>query len=224
MKLVQNGQLHHPDGSPVENSPQGIKDFIVNTVGGDPGGSAWSRMPVDNQDRPGIFNAIDINQQQCPYDPTSSSLQPRAASNQACVTGPGPIPPTKPLEIQPVSCHDPSNFKGHNDISESAVSFDGEITCTNWINDKIGPNDSPLSNTIKTSGTNYEFGIEWIKDCVTTVSTESVWSPLGPDADAKDQCDSIFYNCWKNCRYLAYRQGVRHDKSANPHFQALTLA
>lgn len=213
IRLVQTGQLNHPNGGPVQNSPQGIKDFIVNQANGDPAGSAWSRMQVENQDQPGIFNAIDINQRQCPYNPNEDKLPARADSTASCITGPGstllvlptsakpapPHAPTQTLQIKPVVCHDASNFKGHGDIAGSAVSYDGGYTCENWFLKDIGPNQS-LSRTIKTSGVNYEFDVEWIAGCFTTVSTQSVWSPLGPNAEAKDQCTDIFYNCWKNCK------------------------
>ena len=194
-------------------------------------------MQVNNQDRPGIFNAIDINQPQCAYDPDDSNLQRRANSTASCITGPGsptsiqstsiksttaPIP-TQPLQVQPVVCHRASNFPGHGDVAKSAVGYDAYTTCEDWLLEEIGPFDAPLSKTITTSGINYEFDVEWVAGCVTTVSTESVWSPLGPNADSKDQCGRIFYDCWKNCKFLTTREDVRDEMLAKKNVpQAIT--
>ena len=209
-------------------------------------------MQVNNQDRPGIFNAIDINQPQCAYDPDDSNLQRRANSTAPCITGPGsptsvqstsaqstsaqstsaqstsaqstsiksttaPIP-TQALQIEPVVCHDASNFPGHGDVRGSAVIYEAYKACKDWLLEEIGPFDAPLSKTMTYSGINYEFDVEWVAGCVTTASTENVWSPLGPNADIEDQCASVFYDCWTKCKFLTTREDVRDEILAKKTF------
>ncbi|KAK3716671.1 hypothetical protein LTR37_006301 [Vermiconidia calcicola] len=214
IRLAKEGKLKHPDGSPVENSPQGIKDFIVNGRNGNPAGSAWSRWAAQGQERPGTFNAIDVSEPQCPYRPGGSALLRRQDSAASCIAGSGSptsvqstsirstteATPTQSLEIQPVVCHDESDFTGHGDIAESAVSLNALLTCGEWIDEDLDPIENwHLSRTVKTNEINYQFDVEWLAGCVTTVSSQSPYSPLGPDADSEDQCTSILYDCWKNC-------------------------
>ncbi|KAK3720790.1 hypothetical protein LTR37_003453 [Vermiconidia calcicola] len=214
IRLAKEGNLKHPDGSPVENSPQGIKDFIVNGRNGNPAGSAWSRMIAQGQERPGIFNAVDVSEPQCRYRPSGSDVQRRQDSAASCISGQGSPTsvqstsirstteptPTQPLEIQPVVCHDESDFPGHWDIAESAVSLNAFITCGKWIDEDLDPIENwHLSRTVKTNEINYQFDVEWLTGCITTVSSQSPYSPLGADADSEDQCTSILYDCWKKC-------------------------
>lgn len=102
----------------MKNSPQSIKNFIINGADGTPPGSAWSRMPVREIDRPGIFNAIDITEEQCPWKPGGSNLQQRADSTAACIAG--KVPHTTAQSTQ-ISTRSTSVRSTHTSTRTTAV-------------------------------------------------------------------------------------------------------
>lgn len=64
LKLIQLGQLNDRHGNPVRNTPQALKDFIS-----DPSEVVWSRAPVDDLPRPGIWNKAHVEGRICPWVP-----------------------------------------------------------------------------------------------------------------------------------------------------------
>lgn len=87
VKLARLGNLKNTDGSPVTNTPQGIKDFMV--------AKSWSRgkfigpLPSDVLERNGISNAADLSKPACKYNPPSS--QERRQEGAVCEL---PLSPT----------------------------------------------------------------------------------------------------------------------------------
>lgn len=87
VKLARLGNLKNTDGSPVTNTPQGIKDFMI--------AKSWSRgkfigpLPGYVADRNGISNAADLSKPACKYNPSSS--QERRQEGAVCEL---PLSPT----------------------------------------------------------------------------------------------------------------------------------
>ena len=100
IRMAQLGQLNDDDGSPVDRSPLGIKQFIVK--------KAWSRY---GKPRHGIFNAIDPEQQFCLWNPDSVTRRLRRADDNpqclipASTSGPNPTTIPVPVQTQSLSCH-----------------------------------------------------------------------------------------------------------------------
>lgn len=114
LRLAQLRMLNHRSGVRVPNTPQGIKDFIVNQASDDPAGTAWSRQPVEDEERPGIFNNVDLNMARCAWNPDENN-QPlerlRRSSTNACCTGNEPASEVLPLPIDATVCHDEGSFQ-----------------------------------------------------------------------------------------------------------------
>lgn len=84
-----------------------------------------------------------------------------------------------PLKRGPINCFNEADFPGHGDIQsgdQDTFSLDfsslGDVT--------LGPGEAPirLRRTDK-HGINYDFRVEWVSGCVTTVERQSFRFPLG---------------------------------------------
>jgi hypothetical protein len=68
---------------------------------------------------------------------------------------------------------------------------------------------------------NYEYSVEWIEGCTTTVANESVYTPTGSD-EGKFTCLGIWSDCYEKCEYLTAAKALRSILAYD--MQATTVA
>lgn len=100
-------------------------------------------------------------------------------STTSTTAAPSPTANVTPLKRGPINCFNEADFPGHGDIQsgdQDTFSLDfsslGDVT--------LGPGEAPirLRRTDK-HGINYDFRVEWVSGCVTTVERQSFRFPLG---------------------------------------------
>jgi hypothetical protein len=192
--LARDGDLHYADGTAVEKTPQGIKQFIVD--------KSWSRYQENGKDLPGIFNDADPPAAQPPPQPTpapsNTGVVLSTTATTAATSTPtifGPLPP---------KCHNEANFPGHADIYRGVVIQSAGFACSLWTGTPygsqdrtLGPNSEKLSHTYENKGVNYEYSVEWIEGC-DSAGPLSVYSPLGTD-DVEETCLGLWSDCYEKC-------------------------
>ncbi|KAK4170847.1 glycosyl hydrolase family 71-domain-containing protein [Triangularia setosa] len=88
----------------------------------------------------------------------------------------------KPLTRGPINCFNEKDFPGHADIqSGDQDRFSSEFSgLRKGDDDTIGPEDAPIRfRRTDDKGVNYDFRVEWVAGCVTTVGRQSFRFPLG---------------------------------------------
>ena len=87
--------------------------------------------------------------------------------------------PTTPLTRGPLKCFNEADFPGHADVQSGdqdtfSVDFSGVELGT------VGPGDAPIKlRRTDRHGVNYDYRVEWLAGCVTTVDRQSFQFPLG---------------------------------------------
>lgn len=67
------------------------------------------------------------------------------------------------------------------------------------LDTKLGTDSSKLSHEYNTDGIDYEYSVEWIEGCITSVEKESVYSPEGTD-EFGHTCLGLFSSCYEECK------------------------
>ncbi len=92
---------------------------------------------------------------------------------------PTSTPNVTPLTRGPINCFNEADFPGHADVQSGdqdtfSVDFSGLADTT------IGPGDAPIRlHRTDGHGVNYDYRVEWVAGCVTTVERQSFRFPLG---------------------------------------------
>lgn len=107
-----------------------------------------------------------------------------APSTPAPTRTPTPNPNVKPLTRGPINCFNEKDFPGHGDIQsgdQDRLSSDfSNLRRDMGDDDSIGPGDAPIRfRGTDSKGVNYDFRVEWVAGCVTTVGRQSFGFPLG---------------------------------------------
>jgi hypothetical protein len=88
-----------------------------------------------------------------------------------------------PLTRGPVNCFNEADFPGHADIQsgdQDTFSSDFSSLRNQMEDDTIGPGDAPIRfRRTDSHGVNYDYRVEWVAGCVTTVERQSFAFPLG---------------------------------------------
>ncbi|KAK4164601.1 glucan-beta-glucosidase [Cladorrhinum sp. PSN259] len=118
-----------------------------------------------------------------PKDPSSGGyLAPTKTVGSSSPSTPDPS--IKPLTRGPINCFNEADFPGHADI-QSGDQDEGSKGFSNLRgqmgdDDSIGPGDAPIRFNLKDShDVNYDYRVEWVAGCVTTVQRQSFGFPLG---------------------------------------------
>lgn len=121
--------------------------------------------------------------------------------------------PLTPLEQKAAVCHDEGDFPSHADIRGFAVINLANDACDNWKGSgdgAVGAGGGGYSISLKDSyGVDYDFSATWIDGCVTTMTSQSVYSPLG---DADVSCAGMLIKSYSDCKhyFLGYIEPVGH--------------
>jgi hypothetical protein len=90
-------------------------------------------------------------------------------------TAPAPIP----LTPGPIKCFNEADFPGHADI-QSGYQDTFSVEFSDVELDTVGPGDAPIRlRRTDHHGVNYDYRVEWLAGCVTTVERQSFQFPLG---------------------------------------------
>jgi hypothetical protein len=110
------------------------------------------------------------------FMPTTTTANPSPAPS------PNPSPtPNTPLTRGPIKCFNEADFPGHADIqSDDQDTFSNDFSSYGFDIDTLGPGDAPLRlRRTDGHGVNYDYSVEWVAGCVTTVDRQSFRFPLG---------------------------------------------
>ncbi len=136
------------------------------------------------QQNPDFLDPRNPNSVQNPDSPyygdwDGTSTRAPAQTSTTSATTPSSTPNLTPLARGPVNCFSEADFPGHADIQSGdqdtfSIDFSGLGDFT------IGPNDAPLRlRRTDGHGVNYDYRVEWVAGCVTTVEKMSYRFPLG---------------------------------------------
>ncbi|KAK4115503.1 hypothetical protein N656DRAFT_383144 [Canariomyces notabilis] len=110
------------------------------------------------------------------FMPTTSTATPSPTPPP----NPSPTPtPITPLTRGPIKCFNEADFPGHADIQpDDQDAFSRDFSALNI--DTIGPDDGSFPYRVKDShGVFYDYRVEWVAGCVTTVERQDFRFPLG---------------------------------------------
>ncbi|KAK4172863.1 hypothetical protein QBC36DRAFT_336990 [Triangularia setosa] len=121
------------------------------------------------------------------YSTTNTAAGPtstRPAITTAAPPSPTSNPNVKPLTRGPINCFNERDFPGHADIqSGDQGRFSAEFSNLRremGDDDTIGPGNAPIRfRRTDGKGVNYDFRVEWVAGCMTTVGRQSFGFPLG---------------------------------------------
>ena len=117
-----------------------------------------------------------------PEDPSHKTTT--APSTTTTTTSSTPKPSGRPLTRDPINCFKESDFPGHGDLQSGdqdqfSVDF-SSLRSQMGNDDSIGPGDAPIRyRRTDKHGINYDYRVEWVAGCVTTVARQSFGFPLG---------------------------------------------
>ncbi|KAK3296405.1 uncharacterized protein B0H64DRAFT_398176 [Chaetomium fimeti] len=109
-------------------------------------------------------------------DPYSTS---HPASVTPVTTSANPGPSVRPLTRDPIRCFNGADFPDRGEINsdyqDSFALYFGDLN-----DGTIRPGDAPIKSRGKdNNGVNYDYSVEWVGGCVTTVEKQSFRYPLG---------------------------------------------
>jgi hypothetical protein len=142
LRLALDQKLRYSDGRLVGTSPQAIKNFIVDT--------SWPRSNEAGRSCPAIFNGASIPDEQAPAQSTPGASSTGQGSSTTIgtttktTTSSTPTETSDPFGPAPPECHDESNFPGHADIHEDAVTTFAESATSLWTGYPYGSDDRTL--------------------------------------------------------------------------------
>lgn len=228
IRLGQLGLLNDEQGNPVDRTPLGIKNHIIN--------SARTRFSTP---RKGIYNGIDTSQSFCRW--RGADLQQRLRrqqdSEQCAVPSSVTSPPKTSTTATSTSistsssaststsassisfpsdaalernCHNETDFEGHANIKKSLVVDYAAHACRRWTgypspgfeDARLGPNSAKVDHTYRPSGVSYKYSVEWSEGCeLAGDSKQSIYAPVGSD-DYDDTCQGLWVAAYEGCKWF----------------------
>ncbi|KAK4102843.1 carbohydrate-binding module family 24 protein [Parathielavia hyrcaniae] len=112
------------------------------------------------------------------FDPVNTAVSTTTTTTTA--TTPSSKPNLTPLTRGPINCFNEADYPGHTDIQSNGQDyFSVEFSGVGKGGLTISPGDAPIRfRRTDNYGVNYDYRVEWVDGCVTTVGQQSFQFPI----------------------------------------------